>query len=108
MLPIQYIYALYLSLVDAVVLTILKAKSAGMLSGGWIFPLAFMAYGSQSLIFYNSLSVESLSIMNIMWDVMSDVIVAAIGIIVFKESLNTIQCIGMLVSIIGIAMLGYK
>jgi len=108
MLHIQYFYALYLSLVDAVVLSILKAKSLGILSGGWIFPLAFMAYGSQSLIFYNSLSVESLTIMNIMWDVMSDVIVTAIGIFVFKESLNTTQSIGILLSIIGIAMLGYK
>ena len=108
MLSIQYLYAIYLGLVDTVVLGLLKAKSIGALSGNWIFPLAFLVYGTQSFIFYKSLSFESMGIMNILWDVISDILVAVIGVVLFGESLNSIQCMGILLSIIGITMLGYK
>ena len=105
---LQYLYAFYLAIVDTAILGILKAKSIGALSGTWMFPLAFLAYGTQSLVFYKSLSVESMGIMNILWDIISDILVAVIGVVLFGESLNAIQCTGIVVSIIGMSMLGYK
>ena len=79
-----------------------------MLTGTWMMPLASIIYAMQPLVFFQSLSLESMTIMNILWDVMSDVLVAIIGIYVFGESLSKIQVIGLILSLSGITLLGFK
>ena len=105
---LPYLFALYLAGVDAIIMPLLKAKSLGMLTGRWMLPLASIIYAMQPLVFFQSLSLESMTIMNILWDVMSDVIVAIIGIYVFGESLSKIQVIGLILSLSGITLLGFK
>lgn len=105
---LPYLFALYLAGVDAIIMPLLKAKKLGMLTGRWMLPLASIIYAMQPLVFFQSLSLESMTIMNILWDVMSDVIVAIIGIYVFGESLSKIQVIGLILSLSGITLLGFK
>ena len=101
-----YLYAFFMASIDAVVMPLLKAKKLGMLTGNWMFPLASIIYASQPFIFYKSLSSNSMTIMNILWDVMSDVLVAIIGIFVFGESLSPLQWVGMVLALLGITLLG--
>jgi drug/metabolite transporter (DMT)-like permease len=101
-----YLYALLMASIDAIVMPLLKAKKLGMLTGNWMFPLASIVYASQPLVFYKSLSSDSMTIMNILWDVMSDVLVAIIGIFVFGESLSPLQWVGMVLALLGITLLG--
>ena len=105
---LPYLFALYIAGVDAIIMPLLKAKKLGMLTGRWMLPLASIIYAMQPLVFFQSLSLESMTIMNILWDVMSDVIVAIIGIYVFGESLSKIQVIGLILSLSGITLLGFK
>ena len=105
---IHYLYALFMASVDGMVMPLLKAKKLGMLKGIWMFPLAMLVYSIQPLIFYSALSVESMAIMNVLWDVMSDVIVTIIGFVVFGETFTTQQCFGLMFSLIGITLLGIK
>ena len=108
MLYTQYLYSLYMASIDALMLSLLKSKSLGLINGRWILPLSMLVYSTQPLIFYKSLSVESMTVMNILWDVMSDVIVTIIGIFVFGEVLTMHQYIGIAFSIIGISLLGIR
>lgn len=101
-----YLYAFFMASIDAVVMPLLKAKKLGMLTGNWMFPLASIIYASQPFIFYKSLSSNSMTIMNILWDVMSDVLVAIIGIFIFGESLSLLQWVGMIFALLGITLLG--
>jgi len=103
---IHYLYALFMASVDGLVMPLLKAKHLGMLKGIWMFPLSMLIYSIQPLIFYSALSLESMTVMNVLWDVMSDVIVTIIGFAVFGEILSTQQYIGIVVSLIGITLLG--
>jgi drug/metabolite transporter (DMT)-like permease len=103
---IHYLYALFMASVDGLVMPLLKAKHLGMLKGIWMFPLSMLVYSIQPLIFYSALSLESMTVMNVLWDVMSDVIVTIIGFVVFGEILSTKQYIGIVVSLIGITLLG--
>ena len=105
---VPYLYALYLASVDAIIMPLLKAKRTGMLTGTWMLPFATFIYAMQPLVFYQALSLESMTIMNMLWDVMSDILVAVIGIFVFGESLTKIQMLGLVFSLIGITLLGYK
>jgi drug/metabolite transporter (DMT)-like permease len=92
--------------IDAVVMPLLKAKKLGMLTGNWIFPLSAILYGSQPFIFYKSLSTNSMTVMNILRDVTSDVLVTVIGIFIFGEVLSPIQWVGLVLAILGITLLG--
>ena len=47
-----------------------------------------------------------MTVLNIFWDVMSDLIVTAIGFYIFGEKLSTLQCIGLALSLAGITLLG--
>ena len=102
----KYMFALYMSVIDAIVLTLLKSHKIGMVQGFWVFPFAFIVYGFQSIMFYIALSFGSMTVLNVLWDVISDVIVSLIGVYFFGESLNTIQCIGLVLSLVGITLLG--
>lgn len=106
MTVLPYLYAFYMASIDALIMPLLKAKKLGMLTGNWMFPLASIVYASQPLIFYKSLSTDSMTVMNLLWDVMSDVLVAIIGIFVFGETLSPLQWLGMVLAIAGITLLG--
>jgi len=103
-----YLYALYMASVDGFAMAMLKAKHLGFIKNMFIFPITMLIYSFQPLIFYKSLSSESMSIMNVLWDVMSDVIVALIGYFVFGEVFTIQQCIGIVFCVIGITLLGVK
>ena len=94
--------------VDGFAMAMLKAKHLGLIKSMFIFPLTMLIYSFQPLIFYKALSSESMSIMNVLWDVMSDVIVALIGYVVFGEVFTIQQCVGVVFCMVGIALLGVK
>jgi drug/metabolite transporter (DMT)-like permease len=103
---ISYLYAFLMASIDAVVMPLLKAKKLGMLTGNWMFPLAALFYASQPFIFYKSLSTNSMTVMNILRDVMSDVLVTVVGIFFFGEKLTSLQWVGFFLAIVGITLLG--
>jgi drug/metabolite transporter (DMT)-like permease len=101
-----YLYALFMASIDAVIMPLLKAKKLGMLTGNWMFPVAAISYAAQPFIFYKSLSTNSMTVMNILRDVMSDVLVTIVGIFFFGETLIPIQWLGLALALIGITLLG--
>lgn len=103
---IQYLYAIYMASIDGIVMSALKARSIGKLKGWWVFPFAMLIYAFQPIAFYFGLSFESMTVLNVLWDVLSDIIVAIIGIFVFGEHLSTQQCIGLAFCMAGIVLLG--
>jgi uncharacterized membrane protein len=102
----QYLYALYMASIDGLVMSGLKAYKVGMIKSMLVFPIAMLVYGFQPLIFYQGLGFESMTVLNVLWDVLSDILVAIIGIFVFGENLTTQQCIGLALCMAGIVLLG--
>ena len=83
-------FATLMATMDAVVLAWIKDYSLGILS--WKFvPLAMFIYGLQPYVFLQSLRYESMTVMNIMWDLISDVLVTATGLLYFKEKLTPVK-----------------
>ena len=67
-----------------------------------------LIYSLQPLIFLQSLTGNGLTIMNLLWDVMSDVIVTSIGLFYFSEKLTNSKKVGVLLSIISVILLSWK
>ena len=97
-----------MALNDAIILSALKAFSVGWIKWKGIFVIAMLSYAFQPLIFYKGLAGNGLTVMNLLWDVMSDVIVTAIAFFYFNEKLSRFKKAGVLLSFISIILLTWK
>jgi multidrug transporter EmrE-like cation transporter len=94
--------------IDALILSILKSYSIGQIQWRGIILIAMLIYSFQPILFLNALSHSSLTVMNLLWDVMSDVIVTVIGLFYFSETLTPIKRLGVFFSFISIILLTWK
>lgn len=94
-----------MALIDVFVLGGLKAKSLGMLNGVWLLPLAMIVYALQPIIFSKALSFESLTVMNLFWDLSSDLLVTIVGLFYFSEKLSPRRIIGVFLALISLLLL---
>lgn len=97
-----------MALIDAFVLSSLKAFHLGWIEWRGIIMVAMVVYACQPLFFLQSLSHSSLIVMNLLWDVMSDVLVTAIGLYYFSEKLTKFKKMGVILSIVSIILLTWK
>ena len=91
--------------VDVIMLGIIKSVSLNQskLLRWMIIPTS--AYAIQPWIFLQSLKFESLIVMNLMWDLISDILVTLVGFFYFKERLGPYKSIGVALSILSILLM---
>lgn len=94
--------------IDGVILSLLKAYNLGWLKWRGILIVSMLVYSFQPLFFLESLKYNSLTVMNLLWDVMSDVLVTVIGLFYFSEKLTKFKKAGVLLSIVSIFLLTWK
>jgi len=96
-------YGLGMATIDAAAFLIVKYVSLG-LNPMWM-SIPIIMYGATPLILLKSLQKETLTVMNALWDVSSNVFVAAIGLFYFSEKLSLTKLAGVVLSIISIILL---
>ena len=106
MVYLPYLYALCMSSIDLIIMSILKAKYLGLISGFWLFPLTMIIYSLQPILFYFGLSFKSMGIFNILWNSISSILIVLTGMYLFDEKLTRNNCIGIILCISGIILLG--
>jgi multidrug transporter EmrE-like cation transporter len=100
------VYATVMALMDVVVLAWLKDYTLGVVS--WKFvPLGMFVYGLQPFIFLQSLQYETMTVMNILWDLVSDLVVTATGLLYFKEKVTPIKQFALVLAFIAIVLFAY-
>ena len=104
---VPLIYGTYMATVDVFMLSILKAINLGWISSSLIF-LPTLIYAMQPWIFLKSLEFESMTVMNLLWDVISDVLVTGTGLYFFKEKLSRTKMLGVGLSLISIMLMSSK
>jgi len=62
----------------------------------------------QPFLFFSSLSFESMTVMNIMWDLLSDVLVTISGIYVFNEKISSTKFLGILLAMVSMLLLTHE
>lgn len=101
------IFAVILGVIDTLLLSTTKFISLGTLKYPFIF-IVCLLYGVQPFFFLNALNSESMSIMNLLWDVMSNIFVSLIGIYYFKETISNMKYLGIILSIISLTILSIE
>jgi len=61
-------------------------------------------YAVQILIFYYGLKHTSMTILNKMWNLISNILITILGIYFFKEKINNIKSFALLLGFISIAL----
>jgi multidrug transporter EmrE-like cation transporter len=100
-----FLYGLFMATIDVFMLGMLKMISTGAIKNIWYMAIPTLVYAFQPWIFLHSLRVESMLVMNLLWDLISDVLVTANGVLYFKEKLSQTKTIGVLFSLIGMYLL---
>jgi multidrug transporter EmrE-like cation transporter len=93
--------------IDAIVMTALKKYDMGVITWRGIVPIAMLIYSFQPYIFLLALQHESMTVMNILWDVISDILVTVVGLFYFKEQISSMKQVGLAFAFIAIMLMSY-
>jgi spermidine export protein MdtJ len=99
----QLIIGTVLALLDTVSLPLLK--TAYITNNHFFLSLGVVIGVVQKLIFYNSMKYTTLTVLNVLWDLLSDVFVSLVGIFIFRESITTTKLVGIALSFVSIYLL---
>ena len=92
--------------IDATSLPIIKNVSLG-----WDFKwmlIPFVLYAASPFLFLKGLATESLTILNLVWDLSSDVIITLIGLLVFRETIPPLKMLGVCLSFVALFLMTYE
>jgi len=92
--------------IDVFILSLLKAIHLGWITKSFIF-LPTIIYAMQPWIFLSALRFESMTVMNLLWDLLSDVGVTISGLYFFSEKLTRTKMVGVGLSMISIFLLSW-
>lgn len=73
----------------------------------WIL-IPTLLYAIQPWIFLSSLRFETLTVMNLLWDMISNIFVTLLGLFIFGERLGPYKTIGVLLSFVAVAFLSIE
>lgn len=104
-LPI--VFGLSMSLLDVGMMSIAKFSSKGQIAFSTALPLATLVYSLEPFLFMKSLNYESLTAMNLIWDLTSDVMVTTVGVFYFKEPIKSLRWVAVMFAIFSLGLFAY-
>jgi multidrug transporter EmrE-like cation transporter len=105
MLPI--FFGGLMAIVDIFMMSSVKMISNGTIPGWWGIPLSAGIYALEPLIFLKAMKYEGMVVTNLVWNLMSDVIVTLQGIFIFGESIKGLRWIGICMSLVSLCLMAY-
>lgn len=105
MLPIMF--GTTMALIDIVMMSTVKMTSTGQLTTAVGLPLSMALYALEPIVFLKAMSYEGMVVTNLVWNMMSDVIVTLQGVFIFRESIKGLRWFGIAMSIIALSILAY-
>ena len=90
--------------IDVAMMSLLKLAKSGVIAPIVALPVSIILYGAEPLIFYSAISLKGMGIINALWDSISTVMIALLGVVIFKEKLSFNQWIGIVFCSIGIIL----
>lgn len=99
------IYGLLLAGIDVLAFPFVKYVSMGLNSVWIIIPVLF--YALDPIILLQSLKIEHITIMNLTWNLMSNILITFMGLVMFKEVISTTKWLGVILSFISILFMTY-
>ncbi len=104
-LPI--LFGTCMAIVDIFMMSATKMVSIGSISSSVGIPLAISLYAMEPLIFLRAMKYEGMVVTNLVWNLMSNIIVTLQGVLVFGETIKGLRWLGISMSLLSLALLAY-
>jgi hypothetical protein len=105
MLPV--FFGILMAVVDIFMMSSVKMIHQGTMPSWWGVPLSVGIYALEPLIFLKAMNYEGMVVTNLIWNLMSNIIVTLQGIIVFGESIKGLRWLGICMSLVSLCLLAY-
>ena len=102
------LFGVAMALVDNVMMGTIKLVHTGGLSGTFAIPFSAALYALEPLIFLKAMKFESMTVVNLIWNMMSNILVTLQGVFIFGESIKGIRWLGISMSLVSLAILAYS
>lgn len=99
-------FGMVFGVIDSIALPIVKWVHNGASKWWMLFPL--VVYAANPFIFLKALEHESLTVMNLVWDMSSDILITLVGLFVFMERISPMKFLGVMVSLVGLFLMTYE
>ncbi len=104
-LPI--LFGTCMAIVDIFMMSVTKMVSIGSISTSVGIPLSISLYAMEPLIFLKAMKYEGMVVTNLVWNLMSNIIVTLQGVLVFGESIKGLRWLGIAMSLLSLGLLAY-
>jgi drug/metabolite transporter (DMT)-like permease len=98
--------AFVLSINDVISFGIAKSTHLKILPTSYLI-IPIILYALQLPLFYYGLSFNSMAVLNISWNLISNIFVTLIGLFYFREKIDRIETIGLIFGFFSIACFTY-
>jgi multidrug transporter EmrE-like cation transporter len=105
MLPV--FFGVVLAMGDITMMTSAKMVSQGTLASSIGLPISMSAYALVAYFFTRALTYERMVVTNLVWNMMSNVIVTLSGVIFFGESIKGLRWVAIGMSLIAMGIFAY-
>jgi len=96
-----------MALVDIFMMSFVKMIHQGTLPSSWGIPLSLCIYALEPLIFLKAMKYEGMVVTNLVWNLMSNVVVTLQGIFIFGESIKGLRWLGICMSLVSLCLMAY-
>jgi len=100
------LYGAYMGLIDTMMLGLIKAIHLGWFNKSMMIVPTFL-YAIQPWLFAASMQYESMVVMNLLWDIISDLMVTASGLFFFKEKVSRTKMLGVFLAMIAVVLMAW-
>ena len=92
---------------DIVMMSVAKMVSLKQISYNIGLPIAAVIYSIQPYFFMKALNYENMVVTNLVWNLVSDIIVTLQGVFIFGESIAGLRWIAICMSIVSLTIFAY-
>jgi len=102
------LYGSVMALIDVGMLGLVKEVSKSSIKHLGVMIIPSLVYAIQPWVFLSALRTESMTVMNLMWDLVSDVLVSLLGIFYFGEKIGTVRMAGLALAFVSLTLMSWK
>lgn len=105
MLPIMF--GTMMAFIDIAMMSTVKMTSTGQLTTAVGIPLSMILYAFEPIVFLKAMSYQGMVVTNLVWNMMSNIIVTLQGVFIFGESIKGLRWVGIGMSIVALSIFAY-
>lgn len=96
-----------LATTDVTAMSIMKNITTGAFSTAYM-GLVMLIYALQPWLFLKGITYSGMTVMNLSWDILSDIIVTVVGLFYFREQLSGTKLLGVGFAFIALFLFSYN